>query len=773
MNIKQIQNESLVSFLQLNHAVFKEDVICCTPFDLTNGEFISGYIVLTADTIYISASKLGSTKIFAGSDSLKLNTENHNWTVKQISINDVKELNIQHNISGGSVSAETESLSSRLICTYTGLYSGEIRRFVNIFNKIKKKEKPDPQDFIDENERGYCPKCGSSYPDQGRKVCPKCLNKVAVFKRIFKFFSKYKFSVLGVALFGTLGTLMALTWPYLNGNVLYTKVFSGDVGFMNALGLKGDNLMSLLIWLFITMLTTKLLQQFFGILQGLLSARIVSLAVGNIREQVFNSLGHLSVKFFSDKQTGSLMTRVLKDSEEVSNFFIDGLPYLLTNVITLVFSTVLMFVINWRLAIYTGLILPFLSLTGLYLGPKWWDLIWKMRGAERNLSAQANDNLTGARVVKSFGQQKGEIKRFSKYNRQFRESEVEVVKFQSLISFLFGSLFNFSMVVVWGVGAYFILGPQQMPFGVTVAFVGYLMLMAGPLDFLTFIFHWWASTMSSASRIFEILDAKPNIIESDNPMELSKINGSLEVENLSFFYEPGKDILKEISFSVDKGTMIGIVGRSGVGKSTLVNLISRLYDPIYGDIKIDGVNLKDLSMNSLHRAIAMVSQDTTIFMGTVAENIAYARPEATRDEIIKAAKNASAHDFISKMTDGYDTLIGTGGAGLSGGERQRLSLARAILLDPPILILDEATASVDTKTEQVITGALKQITQNRTTLSIAHRLSTLKHAAKILVLEHGKIKEFGTHQQLIDKKGTYAELVDIQNKALSSIAIAE
>lgn len=278
--------------------------------------------------------------------------------------------------------------------------------------------------------------------------------------------------------------------------------------------------------------------------------------------------------------------------------------------------------------------------------------------------------------------------------------------------------------------------------------------------------------MNAAQRVFEIIDAKPEVVEKGDPVDLD-IKGDITFNNVSFGYEPNKNVLKDISFTVKKGQVLGIVGKSGAGKSTLVNLISRLYDAGSGEILIDGVNIKDISFKSLHGAVAMVSQETYIFMGTIAENIAYAKPDATREEIITAAKAASAHQFIIRLPDGYDTVIGTGGRELSGGERQRISIARAILADPKILVLDEATASVDTQTERAIQEALEKLVQGRTTISIAHRLSTLRNADYLIVLKDGEIVESGTHQQLIENRGEYFKLLQLQTKALAMRGIVD
>jgi ATP-binding cassette subfamily B protein len=322
-----------------------------------------------------------------------------------------------------------------------------------------------------------------------------------------------------------------------------------------------------------------------------------------------------------------------------------------------------------------------------------------------------------------------------------------------------------SGLVVWGYGGWLVV-KGQMSFGSLITFTGYVAMLVGPLQFMTQITQWWSDCTSSASRIFEIMDSVPEVEEKKNPVRILEMNGDVELKEVTFSYEPNNPVLKDINFHVKAGEMIGIVGHSGAGKSTLTNIITRLYDVTDGSITIDGIDVKDLSLKDLHSQIGVVLQETFLFMGTIGENIAYAKPEATNEEIIQAAKIANAHDFILKLKDGYDTLIGSRGQSLSGGEKQRIAIARAVLLNPKILILDEATASLDTETEKQIQEALEKLIKGRTTFSIAHRLSTLRNANRLVVVEKGKIEEIGTHEELVKKRGIYYNLLQKQREAL-------
>ena len=313
----------------------------------------------------------------------------------------------------------------------------------------------------------------------------------------------------------------------------------------------------------------------------------------------------------------------------------------------------------------------------------------------------------------------------------------------------------------------------KMGFGQLTSLVGYVGMIYGPLEWLTNTVQQFASAMNSANRIFEIIDAHSVIKEAQVPKTIEHFKGRVTFENVNFSYLPNRPVLKNISFEAAPGEHIGIVGPSGAGKSTLINLIARLYDTESGNIYFDGVNIKELSLKWLHEQVGTVLQDTYLFMGTVFDNIAYTKPSATREEVINAAKMADAHDFIMKMDDGYDTWIGTGGKGLSGGERQRISLARAILKNPKILILDEATSAVDTQTELHIQKALELLSRGRTTFNIAHRLSTLRNADRLVVIENGNLVEMGTHAEIYALEGVYYRLYQIQKDALKMRGLEE
>ncbi len=762
-----------------------DDILTFATADITNnGELRHLYLVLTKEMLYLLVSAYSDEMLFSGAGTPKHALHSDDiGEIYSFSLLSISNPCLQNQVVGGLFVITVEG-QEQWICRFSSAKTREMSRFVQALNEqLDEKEKNSTQmgGAGDSSRKGgkgkaneppCCPKCGMPYPEAGRQVCPKCMEKHTVFVRVLTYFTAYKLHVailLGSILLS--GVLNAL-WPYVTGTVLYDNILGKDIAFTQKWGIGGQFATALGI-LVLCMVGIKVLQQLTGIVHGRMTAKIVPGVVSRIKTTVFDALQHLSISFFNRRQTGSLMQRVNSDANEVTGFFIDGLPYLIFNVITMTASIVILFVVNWKLAIISIASLPPLFFVSYCLLPKLWQAHGRRAHASRSLYSVLNDNFTGARVVKAFGREKNENTRFDKVNNRLRDAEINIVKYRNAYSAAYSVGMELPVTLVWTFGAWFILQSSgQFTYGELFTFINYVGMLQGPLEFFSMVFQWWTNSMNAAQRVFEIVDADPEIVESEQALQID-VKGHVSFRDVTFGYEPNKPVLKHITFEVNNGEMLGIVGRSGAGKSTLVNLISRLYDADEGEIMIDGVNVKDLTFSSLRGAIAMVSQETYIFMGTVAENIAYAKPNATREEIVRAAMAASAHGFICRLPDGYDTVIGTGGRSLSGGERQRISIARAILADPKILVLDEATASVDTETERAIQDSLDRLVKGRTTISIAHRLSTLRNADRLIVLENGKVTEQGSHRELVESKGTYYKLLQLQSKALAMRGIGE
>ncbi|MBE5868439.1 MAG: ABC transporter ATP-binding protein [Lachnospiraceae bacterium] len=761
------------------HGIQKEQVIFSATADFdVDYRFADTIVALTREKLLVAAypyqerSEYNLGGYGSWQQSKRHTTDLSEPALCIYDLQHVEQLKVLPQISTGILLGKIEGIE-RNLCHFSNTRAAAFRQLCKILEKIRKKEEILPDDLDISKGKEACPKCGMLYPDQDRKVCPKCMDKRSILLRVISYFKPYK-AKLAVMIFCYLGTaVLNLIWPYLSGTVLYDRVLARDDSFLTMLHLPAGRFATALIVLAITMLITKITIQFLGILQGVLTARIAPEVIAKIKSQVFSSMGQLSISFFTKRQTGGLMTRISNDAEEISQFFIDGIPYFFINVGTLMTTAVIMFILDPLLALVSVFLMPFLIIISRRMLPHLWHYYGKRHRSNRRLNGQMNENFTGARVVKAFGQEEQEMSRFSKNNQKVRTSELDLARYDNKFYVLYSTVENSITFLVWAVGGAMIISGSSIELGMLITFTGYVGQMKGPLDFLSRILRWYTNCMNSAQRLFEIMDAVPEVKEVPEPLRPDAFRGEIELKGVTFSYEPNKPILKNVSFRVKAGQVFGIVGRSGSGKSTLVNLISRLYDPQEGEVLVDGINVKQYGFKELRKNVAMVSQETYIFMGTVAENIAYARPEVSRKEIILAAMQAGAHDFICRMPEGYDTVLGSSSRSLSGGEKQRISIARAILADPKILILDEATSAVDTETELAIQRSLERLEKGRTVLSIAHRLSTLRNATHLIVLEEGRITESGTHEELLAKQGTYYKLSQLQTKALAMRGISE
>lgn len=765
--------------LLAEHGVSEEEILLSAKVDMNlECHFTKGCLLLTKELLISAVSEAvpGELHYFKGAENvsrLQMETERE-WTMNVYPVAQIRRLQIERTVAGGFLlliapNPEDDEADgeAQTIAAFSNKCMGETTRVEKVFDALKKGDEI-PKELLEDKElEAYCPTCGNMYPNPERKICPKCMDRKNIFFRTLGYLKPHRKKIGIMFLCYVVTACLNLVWPYLNGTILYDRVLGKSESFLRSVGIPGGRYILALGLVVLTMILTKLTIQLVGILQGVLTAKIVPELVRDMKTDVFASMGKLSINFFTSKQTGSLMTRVMYDADEVSGFFIDGLPYFLINVFTIIAMAVIMFLLNPILAVAALVFIPVTFLISWLMLPRLWHRYGKQHRANRSLNSRVHDNLTGARVVKAFGQEESEIERFQKNNRRVRNADMEVVAYDIKFWEMYNASENMAALCVIVVAAYLIIVKKQIDLGLMITFTGYVSQLTGPMDFFSHFFRWFTGCMNCAQRMFEIIDAVPEIQESEHPVRLDHIEGTIEMKHVTFGYEQHKPVLKDVSMKVEAGKMLGIVGRSGAGKTTIVNLISRLYDPQEGSVTLDGVDLRELSFETLRGNVAMVSQETYIFMGTVAENIAYAKKDASREEIIRAAVLASAHDFICKMPDGYDTRIGSSGRELSGGERQRISIARAILANPKILILDEATASVDTETEQAIQQSINLLIRGRTTISIAHRLSTLRDAHRLVVIDDGKVTEEGTHDELVAMKGTYFKLKELQTKALA------
>ncbi len=483
----------------------------------------------------------------------------------------------------------------------------------------------------------------------------------------------------------------------------------------------------------------------------------------DIRKKLYNHLQALSARFYANNQVGQVISRVINDVEQTKDFILTGLMNIWLDCITIIIALSIMFFLDVKLTLAALFIFPFYILTVYVFFGRLRKLTRERSQALAEVQGFLHECVQGISVVKSFAIEDNEAKNFDKKNTNFLTRALKHTRWNAYSFAAINTVTDIGPIIVIGVGAYLAIS-GSITVGTLAAFVGYLELLFGPLRRLVASFTTLTQSFASMDRVFQLIDEDYDIKNGVGAQPIEIKQGRIDIDHVSFQYNDNEaPILKDINLSIEKGETVTFVGMSGGGKSTLINLIPRFYDVTSGQILIDGHNIKDFLTGSLRNQIGLVQQDNILFSDTVKENILLGRPTATDEEVVEAAKMANAHDFIMNLPQGYDTEVGERGVKLSGGQKQRLSIARIFLNNPPILILDEATSALDLESESIIQEALDVLSKDRTTLIVAHRLSTITHADKIVVIENGHIVETGTHRELIAKQGAYEHLYSIQN----------
>jgi ATP-binding cassette subfamily B protein len=661
----------------------------------------------------------------------------------------------QHDHAGvGSI--ELFSAETRLgVWRFTMAYDSEATRFVRQFEQVLKGF-VSGQPIVDV-QPALCPRCLTPLVP-GQEECAYCDSESEtppsswVLLRLWRFARPYRWQLLSGFLLMLASTAATLVPPYLT-MPLMDKVL---IPYQNGAPIDMPMVTLLLAGLFGSALLAWALGWAKTYILALVSERIGT----DLRTITYDHLLHLSLEYFGGKRTGDLMSRIGSESDRICLFLSLHLLDFATDVLMIVMTAVILFTINPWLALVTLIPLPLIIWLihmvrhKLSTGFEKVDRVWSQ------VSNVLADTIPGIRVVKAFAQEKRESSRFHQANQQNLTVNNRINKIWSLFSPSVTLLTEFGLLVVWAFGIW-LVAHDDITVGVLTAFLAYISRFYTRLDSMSRIVSVTQKTASGAKRIFDILDRVSSVPEPSKPQHLAHIAGRIDIRDAGFRYG-NRAIIKNMNLSIAPGEMIGLVGHSGSGKSTLVNLMCRFYDVSEGSISIDGVNIRALPIAEYRSNIGLVLQEPFLFFGSIAENIAYGKPNASLAEIVAAARAAHAHEFILRLPHGYDSLVGERGQGLSGGERQRISIARALLIDPRILILDEATASVDTETEKEIQKALDNLVRGRTTIAIAHRLSTLHKADRLVVLDRGEIVEMGSHDELMQREGAYFRLYQAQ-----------
>jgi ATP-binding cassette subfamily B protein len=603
----------------------------------------------------------------------------------------------------------------------------------------------------------FCPSCKAPLePDQ--EECPICTKVVHTppstwtLFRLWRFAKPYRGQLLLGFFLLLLGTAASQVPPYLT-IPLVDEVL---IPFQNGKHIE----VSTIAWYLSGLLGAALLAWVLSWAKTYILALVSERIAADMRTTTYDHLLRLSLEYFGGKRTGDLLSRVGSESDRIAVYLSLHLTDFASDVVMIVMTAVILFSMNPYLALITLVPLPFIGWMihfvrfRLRTGFEKIDRVW---GEVTNVLA---DTIPGIRVVKAFAQEQREAQRFKEANKHNLIVNDRINKIWSLFSPSVSLLTEIGLLVVWGFGIWQV-AHGEITVGMLLAAIAYIGRFYGRLDSMSRIVSHTQKSASAAKRIFDILDHVSSVPEPANPVPMQKVQGRIEVREVGFRYG-NREVNRGINLSIAPGEMIGLVGHSGSGKSTLVNLICRFYDVSEGAILVDGVDIRSYAISDYRQNIGLVLQEPFLFFGTIAENIAYGKPHATRQEIMAAARAAHAHEFILRLPQGYDSMVGERGQGLSGGERQRISIARALLIDPRILILDEATSSVDSETEKEIQKALENLVQGRTTIAIAHRLSTLHRADRLVVLDRGRVVEEGTHDALMAKEGAYFNLYQAQ-----------
>jgi ATP-binding cassette subfamily B protein len=716
---------------------------------LQDGEAVLAHVVLDLDTDLRFAAGI----VVVTDRRLIANTSGDwkEWSYRQ-------ELVLTHHDHAGVGTLELHDETSRVaFWRYTLGRNVDALRVLDLFKQqceavVTGRPRPAPKEAV-------CPSCKASL-EADQEECPICTTEIHTppstwtLFRLWRFAQPYKGQLLLGFILTLASTAATLVPPYLTmplmDNVLipYQNGASIDIGLVSLYlsGLLGS---ALVAWL-LGWARTYIL--------ALVSERIGS----DLRTTTYEHLLRLSLEYFGGRRTGDLMTRIGSETDRICVFLSLHLLDFATDVLMIVMTAAILLSIDPWLALVTLLPLPFIAWMihvvrdRLRHGFEKIDRIWS------EVTNVLADTIPGIRVVKAFAQEKREAARFKEANRHNLLINDRVNKVWSLFSPTVTFLTELGLLIVWAVGIWQV-SRGHITVGVLTAFLAYIGRFYTRLDSMSRIVSVTQKAAAGAKRIFDILDHVSSVPEATNPVHLERIEGRIDIKDVGFRYG-NRAVIRGLDLSIKPGEMIGLVGHSGSGKSTLVNLICRFYDVSEGAILVDGVDIRSLPISEYRRNIGLVLQEPFLFFGTIADNIAYGKPGATREEIIAAARAAHAHEFILRLPHGYDSMVGERGQTLSGGERQRISIARALLIDPHILILDEATSSVDTTTEKEIQKALDNLVQGRTTIAIAHRLSTLRQADRLVVLDRGQIVEIGPHDELLARQGAYYRLYQAQQR---------
>jgi ATP-binding cassette, subfamily B, bacterial len=606
-----------------------------------------------------------------------------------------------------------------------------------------------------------CPTCRLRLATRD-DACPRCVEKGRILRRVGELLRPYARGAAFLCLLTFLGVVAELAPPKLQ-QYMVDDILSGRAADPAAPAAAAPDFRTALLVVVLALAFSRVLLSLVGVLKGRLASAIGSGITASLREEMVTKLQSLSIAYYDRHQVGSMISRVAHDSEALHGLMHQLTGGFLLQIVQLVGVGAMLVWINPKLALFTLIPVPLVILGSWIFWRHVYPRHYRLWDASSKQMSALSGMLSGIRVVKAFAQEPRERDRFHAASDHLRHWRQWVEHTNTTYAASMQIVFSLGGLIVWYVGGRDVIG-GQMTLGQLIAFLAYLAMFYAPLGALSNFTTWLTSFLSGSQRVLELLDTPALVQEPRQPVPWNDVRGAIRFDNVTFGYDRNQPVLRDVSFDVRPGEMVGIVGRSGSGKTTLVSLLTRFHDVQEGSITVDGIDIRDLSTRDLREKLGVVFQDSFLFRGTIWKNLSYGRPQSTVEEGLAAAKAAGAHDFLCRQPLAYETLLGEQGAGLSGGEKQRLSIARTLLYDPRVLVLDEATSNIDAEAEKSIQEALAVLVRGRTTIAIAHRLSTLRNADRILAFDRGRLVEQGTHAELLAADGIYARLVRIQTQ---------
>lgn len=707
-------------------------------------------------------AKYGSSSLFVFRDRLVAFDETHDNNAVQVQYSEIRTVQIKRMYGNALFIVHLHNGISQKLMRFSYAVADIADSVALFIEKVNEGEDVDESFEIVrasyKKMRSFCPKCGRKLPNPDTP-CINCQGKSKLFAKFAVYVKPYMMKLLVCLVLAVLTTAMALVPPYITKMMVDDIIPSGNG--------------RLLLQVISVLLGVYILQYSVGAVRAYMMRLVGDGIIIDLKKDVYAKAQYLPMRFYDKTSTGAVINRINSDTANLQAFMLRITQEAVVQAFTLVGVVCIMLAMDWRLTLLSLVPVPIVVLMGKYYGKKIaprYRRLWKRASA---LSSILTDTIPGVRVIKAFTNESNTIHKFNRQCEDWMQEDKAAAVPASVMPNVITFLVTCGSVLIWFVGGNWVInGTGNVSLGLLVSFISYAAMFYNPVNFFASLNDSYQNALASAEKILDILNAEP---ENDfgKGKVLPRMKGKIEFRNVNFSFDRSKKALSDVNLVIEPGDIVGIVGTTGAGKSTLINLLLRYYDDYEGEILVDGVNIKDIDLAYYRSQIGYVQQEPLMFRDTIFNNISYCDPNAHVEQIIHAAEIANAHTFISRLPDAYDTLLGERGVGLSGGEKQRLSIARAVLKNPSMLIFDEATAAVDSETEHLIQQSIERMIRGRTTLMIAHRLSTLRKANKIIVVDKGRIIEFGTPEELLAMKGKYYKLIQIQSMSDQARKIKE